>query len=87
MFQSFQVLENLTMSNIIQNRMNKFALPNVLINKSSRVKTVASLLVGGMKCRGIKGPGITVAGRSVAGRKSRYQSPGPTCRESPGIDK
>jgi len=28
-----------------------------------------SLLVGGMKCRGIKRLGLTAAGRSVAGRK------------------
>ena len=53
------------MYNIIQDRI-KFALRNVLINKSRRVKTVERLLVGGMKCRGIKCPGLTVAGRSVA---------------------
>ena len=35
----------------------------------ARVKTIARLLVVGMKCRGIKCPGLTVAGRSVAGRK------------------
>jgi len=58
----------------IQDRIIKFAVRNVLINKSHRVKTVARLLVGGMKCRGIKCPGLTVAGRSVAGRKSRYQN-------------
>src|SRR6218665_2951485 len=44
------------MDNIIKNRIIKFALRNVSINKSSHVKTVARLLVGGMKCRGIKCP-------------------------------
>ena len=53
------------MDNIIKNRIIKFALRNVSINKSSHVKTVARLLVGGMKCRGIKCPRLTVAGRST----------------------
>ena len=50
----------------IQDRIDKFAVRNVLTNKLHRVKTVARLLVGGMKCHGIKCPGLTVAGRSVA---------------------
>ena len=53
----------------IQDRIDKFAVQNVLTNKLHRVKTVARLLVGGMKCHGIKCPGLTVAGRSVTGRK------------------
>jgi len=53
----------------IQDRISKLALRNVLINNSRHVKTIARLLVGGMKCRGIKCLGLTVAGRSVVGRK------------------
>jgi len=57
------------MYNIIQDRINKFALRNVLINKLRCVKTVARLLVGGRKCRRIKCPGLTVTTRSIARRK------------------
>ena len=61
---SFQVVQN-----ELYSRWNKTSSryeDSILTNKSPGVKTVARLLVGGMKCLDIKCPGLTVAGRGVA---------------------
>jgi len=49
----------------IQDRINKFAVRNILINKS-RCVIIARLLVGGMKCHG-----INCRGKKCRGTNSR----------------
>jgi len=60
----------------IHDRIKKFALRSVLINKQRDVKTVARLLVDGMKCRGIK----IMSGINCHGTKCRSTKCRDTCR-------